>query len=51
MLTPTDVLWLGAPFLDATVLMLLPGHDRPVDQLIRSMTRIASAMAAMPRMS
>ena len=44
MLTPTDVLWLGVPLLAVPVLMLIPGHDRPVDQLILGVAAIALAI-------
>ena len=49
MLTPTDVLWLGVPLLAVPVLMLVPGHDRPVDQLILGIAAIALAILVMLR--
>jgi diguanylate cyclase (GGDEF)-like protein/PAS domain S-box-containing protein len=49
MLTPTDVLWLGVPLFAVPVLMLLPGHDRPVDQLILGTAAIALSILVMFR--
>ena len=49
MLTPTDVLWLGVPLLAVPILMLIPGHDRPVDQLILGIAAIALAILVMLR--
>jgi diguanylate cyclase (GGDEF)-like protein/PAS domain S-box-containing protein len=49
MLTPTDVLWLGVPLLAVPILMLLPGHDRPVDQLILGIAAITLAILVMLR--
>ena len=49
MLTPTDVLWLGVPLLAVPVLMLVPGHVRPLDQLILGSAAIALAILVMLR--
>lgn len=49
MLTPTDVLGLGVPLLAVPALMLLPGHDRPIDQFILGVVAIALAILVMLR--
>jgi diguanylate cyclase (GGDEF)-like protein/PAS domain S-box-containing protein len=48
-LSPTDVLWLGIPLLAVPVLMLLPGHDQPIDRFVLGTAAIALALLVMVR--
>jgi diguanylate cyclase (GGDEF)-like protein/PAS domain S-box-containing protein len=49
MLSPVDVLWLGVPLFAVPILLLLPGHDEPVDRIVLAAGAIAIAALVMVR--
>jgi diguanylate cyclase (GGDEF)-like protein/PAS domain S-box-containing protein len=49
MLSPVDVLWLGTPLLAVPILMLLPGRDSQIDQIILGGAGIIIATLVMVR--
>jgi diguanylate cyclase (GGDEF)-like protein/PAS domain S-box-containing protein len=49
MLSPPDVLWLGVPLFAVPILMILPGHDQPLDLAIQAAAAMAIASLVMIR--
>ena len=48
-LSPIDVVWLGIPLYAVPVLMLIPGHDRAIDQVLLSAAAMVLSSLVMVR--